>query len=459
MCIILFTIFLLVKSLIFLLIIYNKIITLLKFGYKIYKIYKILKNLFCQPFKKMNRKIPFIKKSQKLKNVCYDVRGPVLEKAKELENKGEKIIKLNIGNPFAFGFETPSEILKEVKINLSKYQGYTDAKGIPEARQAILESYKKKNIKNISIEDIYIGNGVSELILMSIQALLNNKDEVLIPQPDYPLWSAAVSLSGGKSVFYHCDEKQEWLPDIKDIKRKITSKTKAIVIINPNNPTGALWPKETLEKIIKIAKEKNLVVLADEIYDEIIYEKEKHFPIASLSNDLLFLTFGGLSKNYYFPGIRSGWLLVSGNKKIAKDYIEGLNILSNMRLCSNIAGQLAIKPALEKRHRILKKHKEELKKQRDLAYKLINQIPGLSSTRPKATFYIFPKIDIKKFNIKDDEKFVLDFLLKEKILLVAGKGFNWPKPDHFRIVFLPKKKILLFALQKLKKFLDTYKQY
>lgn len=400
-----------------------------------------------------------IKKSQKLENVCYDIRGPVFKKAQELERRGEKILKLHIGNPFAFGFKTPNEILKEIKSNLKKYQGYTDAKGIIEAREAILNYYKKKKIKNINIDDIYIGNGVSEIILMTIQALLNNNDEFLLPTPNYPLWKAGVNLSGGKPVFYICDEKQEWLPDIKDIKRKITRKTKAILIINPNNPTGALYPKDLLEKIIKIAKEKKLIIFADEIYSEITFGKEKHTPIASLDNDILFLTFGGLSKNLYFPGIRSGWVLISGNKKIAKDYLEGIEILANMRLCPNIAGQLAIKPALEKKYEILKKAKSKLQNQRNLAFKLLNKIPGISSTKPKATFYIFPKIDIKKFNIKDDEKFALDFLLKEKILIAHGRGFDWPKPDHFRIVFLPQKEILKNAILKLKKFLKNYKSH
>ncbi len=399
-----------------------------------------------------------IKKSKKLENVCYDIRGPVLKEARRLEKQGCKILKLNIGNPFIFGFKTPPEILKEIKKNLPKYQGYTEAKGIVEARQAVLNYYKNKNIKNITIDDIYIGNGVSELISMTIQALLNNGDEILMPTPNYPLWSAVVSLSGGKCVFYFCDEKQEWLPDLKDIKRKLSRKTKAIVIINPNNPTGALYPKEILEKIVKIAKEKKLIIFADEIYSEIVFEKENHIPIASLTDKILILTFGGLSKNLYFPGIRSGWLLISGNKKIAKDYIEGIEILANMRLCPNIAGQLAIKPSLEKRHKILNKAKIRLKKQRDVSFELLNKIPGISSTKPKAAFYIFPKIDTKKFNIKDDEKFVLDFLLKEKILLVHGKGFDWPKPDHFRMVFLPEEKILKSTIKKLKKFLCNHKQ-
>ncbi len=401
-----------------------------------------------------------IKQSDKLKHVCYEIRGLALQAAKQLEEEGHKIIKLNIGNPGAFDFDAPDEILQDVIYNLSEAQAYSDSKGLFSARKAIMHETQRINIKDVEINDIYLGNGVSELIVMSMQALLNNDDEVLIPAPDYPLWTAAVSLSGGKPIHYICDEEANWFPDIEDIRSKITARTKALVIINPNNPTGAVYSRELLQEIIKLAREHELILFADEIYDKILYDDAKHIPLASLCEDLLILTFNGLSKNYRLAGFRAGWMIVSGNKSIATDYLEGLEILSNMRLCSNVPAQLAIQTALGGYQSIneLIVPGGRLRDQRDLAYQMLNAIPGVSCTLPKGAIYIFPKLDPKKFSIKSDEKLILEFLLQEKVLMVQGSGFNVPDKQHFRIVFLPREDVLTDSLNKLTRFLSKYSQ-
>jgi len=401
-----------------------------------------------------------IKQSDKLKHVCYEIRGPALQAAKQLEEEGHKIAKLNIGNPGAFGFDAPDEILQDVIHNLSDAQPYSDSKGLFSARKAVMHETQRLNIKGVEIDDIYLGNGVSELIVMSMQALLNNDDEVLIPAPDYPLWTAAVSLSGGKPVHYICDESADWFPDIDDIKSKITDRTKALVIINPNNPTGAVYSKELLQQIIELARKHELILFADEIYDKILYDDAKHVPLASLCEDLLILTFNGLSKNYRLAGFRSGWMIISGNKPIAKDYLEGLEILSNMRLCSNVPAQLAIQTALGGYQSVneLILPGGRLRDQRDLAYQILNDIPGVSCTLPKGAIYIFPKLDPKKFKIQSDEKLILEFLLQEKVLMVQGSGFNIKDQQHFRIVFLPREDALTDSLEKLSHFLSNYSQ-
>lgn len=400
------------------------------------------------------------KKSEKLDNVCYDIRGPVLDHAKRLEEEGHKIIKLNIGNPAPFGLDAPDEIIRDVMLNLRNSQGYCDSRGLFAARKAIMQYCQQKEIPNVQIDDIYTGNGVSELIALAMQGLLNNEDEVLIPAPDYPLWTAAVNLAGGTAVHYMCDEEAEWYPDLEDIKRKITPHTKGIVIINPNNPTGALYPKEILEQLVEIACQNKLIVFSDEIYDKILYDGSEHISTASLSEELLFITFNGLSKSHRIAGFRAGWMVISGNKEIAKDYIDGLNILSTMRLCSNVPAQFAIQTALggyQSMEKLLLPG-GRLKEQRDCCYKLLNEIPGVSCTNPKGAFYVFPKLDSKKFNITNDVKFVLDLLLEQKVLLVQGTGFNWPEPNHFRLVFLPSKQDLTCAIKKLGEFLSHYKQ-
>jgi len=399
-------------------------------------------------------------RSNKLHGICYDIRGPVLEEAKRLEDEGHKILKLNIGNPAPFGFEAPDDILKDVIHNLPSAQGYCDSNGIYSAKVAVHQHYQNFGLANISVDDVYIGNGVSELIMMSMQALLNSNDEVLIPSPDYPLWTAAVKLSSGNPVHYLCDEGSDWQPDIQDIKNKITDKTKAIVLINPNNPTGAVYSKEVLESILQIARENNLIIYSDEIYDKILYDEAKHIPIASLCDEVLCVTFSGLSKNYRVAGFRVGWMILSGQKGRAKDYIQGLDMLSSMRLCANVPMQYAIQTALGGYQSIdeLIKPNGRLTEQMVLSYDLITQIPGVSCVKPKGALYLFPKIDIKKFKIVDDEKFVLDFLLEKKILLVHGRGFNWHKPDHFRLVFLPHKTELQSALTSLGDFLSSYQQ-
>lgn len=401
-----------------------------------------------------------IKKSSKLDNVCYDIRGPVLDEAKKLEEDGYNIIKLNIGNPASFNLSAPDEIIVDVIMNLKNAQGYSDSKGIFPARKAVMQYCQQKSIFNVGIEDIYIGNGVSELIMIAMQGLLDDGDEILLPMPDYPLWSAAVNLAGGKPVYYICDEKSDWYPDLEDIRKKITPATKGIVVINPNNPTGSVYPKEVLEGIVDIAREHGLVVFSDEIYDKILYEDIEHTSLASLADDVLFVTLNGLSKSHRIAGFRAGWMIISGDKSGAGDYIEGINMLTSMRLCSNVPAQYAIQTALGGYQSI-----EEflvpggrLRDQRDYAYERINNIPGLSVTKPMGAFYMFPKIDTKKFNIKDDEKFILDLLKEEKILLVQGSGFNWHKPDHFRVVFLPVYNDLKLAFDKIENFLIDYKQ-
>jgi alanine-synthesizing transaminase len=400
------------------------------------------------------------KKSSKLDNVLYDIRGPVLDEAKRMEEEGQTIIKLNIGNPAPFGLHAPDEIIHDMILNLKDSDGYSDSKGLFSARKAIMQYYQQKNISGVTIEDIYTGNGVSELVVLVMQALCNTGTEVLVPAPDYPLWTASVNLAGGKAVHYLCDEKSDWIPDISDLKKKITSKTKAIVVINPNNPTGALYPTDVLKQIVKIAQEHGLMVFSDEIYDKICYDGIEHVSIASLADDVFFVTFSGLSKAYRIAGFRAGWMVVSGNKKAAGDYIEGLTLLSSMRLCSNVPAQAIIQTALGGYQSIndLIAPKGRLYKQREMCMDMLSRIPGISCVKPKAAFYVFPKLDQKKFSIKDDEKFVFDFLHQEKVLLVAGKGFNWPHPDHFRIVFLPTVEDLKESLGRLHNFLKNYKQ-
>jgi alanine-synthesizing transaminase len=401
-----------------------------------------------------------IKKSLKLSNVCYDIRGPVLDEARRLEEEGYNIIKLNIGNPAIFGFDAPDEIIHDVILNLKEAQGYCDSKGIFPARKAIMQYYQKKMIADIEIDDIYIGNGVSELIVMAMQGLLNDGDEILIPAPDYPLWTAAVNLSGGKAVHYLCDEKSEWYPDPADIREKVTDRTKGIVVINPNNPTGAVYPEDILREIVKIVYDNKLIIFSDEIYEKITYDDARYIPLASLTDDVFFVTFSGLSKSHRIPGFRAGWMVLSGPKHYAKDYVEGLNILASMRLCSNVPSQFAIQTSLGGYQSIndLILPGGRLKEQRDYAYRLIREIPGLSCVKPKGALYLFPKIDIEKFNITDDERFILDLLLQEKVLLVQGTAFNWPEPDHFRVVFLPRKEDLEIAIKRVGNFLSSYKQ-
>ncbi|WP_137718934.1 pyridoxal phosphate-dependent aminotransferase [Methylobacillus flagellatus] len=401
-----------------------------------------------------------IRKSSKLSNVCYDIRGPVLARARQMEEEGQRIIKLNIGNPAPFGFAAPEEILQDVIRNMDQASGYTDSKGLFAARKAIMHYTQQKNIADVTIDDIIIGNGVSELIVMAMQALLNNGDQILVPMPDYPLWTAAVTLAGGTPRHYVCDEQSGWLPDLKDIEAKITANTRGIVIINPNNPTGALYPRETLEGIIEIARHHKLVVFADEIYDKVLYDGNTHTSIASLADDVLFVTFNGLSKNYRTCGYRAGWLVVSGEKKHATDYIEGLNMLASMRLCANVPGQLAIQTALGGYQSIndLVAPSGRLCKQRDLAYKLLTEIPGVSCTKPAAAMYLFPKLDPAIYPIQDDQQFILDLLLEEKVLLVQGTGFNWKTPDHFRVVFLPNVDDLTEAIGRIARFLETYRK-
>lgn len=401
-----------------------------------------------------------IQKSQKLRDVCYDIRGPVLAEAKRLEEEGYQIMKLNIGNPAPFGFEAPDEIIQDMILNLPTSQGYSDSKGLYSARKAVMHYSQEKDIEGVTIEDIYLGNGVSELIVMAMQALLNDADEMLVPAPDYPLWTAAISLSGGKTVHYRCDEASDWYPDISDIEKKITSKTRGIVIINPNNPTGSVYPLEILDNIIQLAKKHQLIVFSDEIYDKIVYDDAEHISIASLANDLLFVTFNGLSKTYRVAGFRSGWMIVSGAKKNAADFIEGLDILANMRLCANVPAQHAIQTALGGYQTIndLIHSGGRLLKQRDRAYEMICSIPSLSCVKPRGALYLFPKIDSRTVPIFNDEQFVLDLLLETKVLLVQGTAFNLPTTDHFRIVFLPHFEKLEVAIEKIGQFLENYQQ-
>ncbi|MGP3777918.1 pyridoxal phosphate-dependent aminotransferase [Halanaerobium saccharolyticum] len=402
----------------------------------------------------------YIKKSLKLENVCYDIRGPVLDEATRLEEEGYNIYKLNIGNTAPFGFNAPDEIIHDVMYNLKNAQGYCESKGIFPARKAVMQYYQKKGIMDVEIDDIYIGNGVSELITMAMQGLLDNGDEVLIPMPDYPLWTASVNLAGGKAVHYLCDEQSKWYPDLDDIRAKVNTNTKAIVIINPNNPTGANYPEEILEGIIEIAKENELIIYSDEIYEKITYNGAEHISIATMTEDVLVVTFSGLSKSHRVPGFRAGWMMLSGQKYHAESYIVGLNMLSSMRLCSNVPSQYAIQTSLGGYQSIddLVLPGGRLKEQRDLAYKLLTDIPGISCVKPEAGLYLFPKIDTERFNITNDERFILDFLTQEKVLLVQGSGFNWPEPNHFRLVFLPPEEDLKIAIGRLEKFLSGYKQ-
>lgn len=399
-------------------------------------------------------------KSSKLDHVSYDVRGPVLEEAERMEEEGIKILKLNTGNPATFDFEAPNEIVRDLILNVRNSEGYSESKGIFAARKAIEQYCQVKQFPNVTINDIYTGNGVSELITMSMQGLLDNGDEVLVPMPDYPLWTAAVTLSGGNAVHYICDEAAEWYPDLEDIRRKITSKTKAIVLINPNNPTGALYPEAVLKDIVEIARQHDLLIFSDEIYDRLVMDEFVHVPIATLAPDLCVITFNGLSKSHRVAGFRCGWMVISGDKRRAKGYIEGLNMLASMRLCSNVLSQQIIQTALggyQSVDRLLLPG-GRIYEQREYIYQAINDIPGLSAVKPKAAFYIFPKIDIKKFNIHSDEQFVLDFLHKYHILLVHGGGFNWQSPDHFRIVYLPQMEDLKETAASLNEFLSTYRQ-
>lgn len=399
-------------------------------------------------------------KSRKLDNVLYDVRGPVVDEAARMEAAGMNILKLNIGNPAPFGFRTPDEVVFDMSKQLSECEGYSDSKGLFSARKAIMQYAQLKNIPNVTIDDIYTGNGVSELINLCMQALLDDGDEILIPSPDYPLWTATATLAGGKAVHYLCDEESDWYPDLQDIRKKINHRTKAIVLINPNNPTGALYPKEVLQEIVEVAREHQLIIFSDEIYDRLVMDGEEHISIASLAPDLFCVTFSGLSKSHMIAGYRIGWMILSGNKRLAADYIAGINMLSNMRLCSNVPAQSIVQTALGG-HQSVKDYVVpggRIYEQRECVYRLLNEIPGISVKKPKAAFYAFPKIDIKKFGIKDDEQFALDFLKEKKVLIVHGGGFNWKEPDHFRVVYLPRVEVLEESLHKLGDFLQTYRQ-
>jgi alanine-synthesizing transaminase len=400
------------------------------------------------------------KKSKKLDNVLYDVRGPVVDEAARMEAAGTHVLKLNIGNPAPFGFRTPDEVIYDMRQQLTECEGYSASKGLFSARKAIMQYAQLKNIPNVSIDDIYTGNGVSELINLSMSALLDDGDEVLVPSPDYPLWTACVNLAGGKAVHYVCDESAEWYPDMDDIKKKVSDRTKAIVLINPNNPTGALYPREVLQEIVEIARENQLIIFSDEIYDRLVMDDEEHVSIASLAPDLFCVTFSGLSKSHMIAGYRIGWMILSGNKNAAKDYMDGLNMLSNMRLCSNVPAQSIVQTALGG-HQSVKDYivpGGRIYEQREYIYKALNDIPGITAVKPKAAFYIFPKIDVKKFNILDDEKFALDLLRDKKILVVHGGGFNWKEPDHFRVVYLPRIEVMEDAMEKLADFLTYYRQ-
>ena len=397
-----------------------------------------------------------IVKSAKLANVCYDIRGPIMDRARQMEEDGHKIIKLNIGNLAVFGFDAPEEIQQDMIRNLPNSAGYSDSKGIFAARKAVMHETQRQGILGVTLDDIYLGNGASELIVMATNALLDDGDELLLPAPDYPLWTAAASLSGGTPVHYMCDESNGWMPDINDIRAKITPNTKGIVVINPNNPTGALYSKALLQQIVDLAREHGLVIYADEVYDKVLYDDVVHTPIASLSTDVLTLTFNSLSKSYRSCGYRAGWMVLSGDKRPATDFIEGLNMLSNMRLCANVPGQWAVQTALGGYQSIkdLVGEGGRLRKQRDLAYELISAIPGVSCVRPQAALYMFPRLDPKMYPIVDDQRFFLDMLEETKVMLVQGTGFNWPQPDHFRIVFLPHEDDLREAIGRVAKFLE-----
>jgi alanine-synthesizing transaminase len=401
-----------------------------------------------------------IVKSSKLANVCYDIRGPVLDKARQMEEEGHKIIKLNIGNLAVFGLEPPDEIVQDMIRSLPDAAGYTDSKGLFAPRKSVVHYSQEKGIAGVTVDDVYLGNGASELIVMALNALLDDGDQILVPAPDYPLWTAAVSLSGGTPVHYLCDEGSGWLPDLDDIRRKITPRTRGIVVINPNNPTGALYPPELLREIVEIARQHQLIVFADEIYDKTLYDGETHTSLAALSDDVLTVTFNGLSKNYRSCGYRAGWMIVSGDKRHARDYIEGLNMLASMRLCANTPGQLAIQTALGGYQSIkdLVAPTGRLCRQRDRAYELLSAIPGVSVVKPKAALYMFPRLDPKMYPIADDQQFAYELLAEEKVLIVQGTGFNWPTPDHFRLVFLPNVDDLTEAIGRIERFLSNYRK-
>ena len=401
-----------------------------------------------------------ILKSTKLDNVLYDIRGPIVDEASRMEAQGEKILKLNIGNPAPFGFFAPEEVIKDMIANLRESEGYSDSKGIWAARKAIMQYAQIKEIPNLSMDDIYTGNGVSELINLCMQALMNNGDEILIPAPDYPLWTACANLAGGKAVHYLCDEQSDWYPDLEDMEKKVTDRTKAIVVINPNNPTGTVYPVEILQGIVDIARRHGLMIFSDEIYDRLCMDGIRHTSIASLAPDLFCITFSGLSKSHMIAGFRIGWMILSGNKKAAADYIEGLKMLSNMRLCSNVPAQSIVQTALWGYQSVQEYTKPDgrLTRQRDYIYKALCDIPGITCVKPKAAFYIFPKVDTERFGITDDVKFALDFLREKKVMVVQGTGFNWNAPDHFRIVYLPRMEVLEESMKNLRDFLAGYWQ-
>ena len=402
-----------------------------------------------------------ILKSRKMDNVCYEIRGPLLREAKRLEEEGYTIIKLNSGNPPAFGINSPDEIIHDAILNIRSAQAYGDSKGLFAARKAIMQQCQLAGIEDVQIEDIYVGNGVSEMIMMAMQGLLNNGDEMLVPSPDYPLWTAAINLSGGKAVHYVCDEASDWNPDLKDMESKITSRTRGIVVINPNNPTGAVYHRDVLLKIVGLAEKHDLIIYADEIYDQILYDGAKHVPLASLSKDVLFVTFNGLSKSHRIPGLRAGWMIVSGNKHTARDYTtEGLDTLANMRMCGNMTAQFTIQTALGGYQSLIQLISPggRLYEQRKAAYESFTAIPGISCVKPMGALYLFPKIDVKKYKIHDDQKFLLDFLLEKKVLMVQGTGFNWKAPDHFRVVFLPTVEEIRTVAQHMTDFLKEYRQ-
>lgn len=401
-----------------------------------------------------------VNKSTKLEGVCYDIRGPVLEHANRLEEEGHRILKLNIGNPAPFGFAAPDEIIQDVIYNLPNAEGYTESRGLFAARKAIMQESQRMGVPGVEIDDIFLGNGVSEMIVMSMQALLNNGDEVLVPSPDYPLWTAAVNLAGGKAVHYLCDEQSDWFPDVADIASKITDRTRGIVVINPNNPTGSVYSQDVLEQIVKLAQEHNLIIYADEIYSKILYDDAEFVPMAKLAHDVLCISFNGLSKCYRLAGFRSGWMTVSGAKHKAKGYIEGLEMLASMRLCANVPAMYAVQTALGGYQSVneLIVPGGRLRDQRDAAMKAIQDIPGVSCVKPKGALYLFPKLDLNRYKIKDDQQMVLDFLIQEKVLLVQGTAFNWPDKDHLRIVFLPREDDLTKAIQRFGRFLEHYSQ-
>ena len=399
-------------------------------------------------------------KSTKLNNVCYDIRGPVMDEANRMEQEGMQVLKLNIGNPAPFRLYAPDEIIVDMIYNLRDTQGYSDSKGLFSARKAIMQYCQLKKIPNVSLNDIYTGNGASEMITMSLQGLLNNGDEILVPAPDYPLWTASVTLAGGRAVHYICDEQSDWNPDIDDIRSKVTDRTKGIVVINPNNPTGALYPREILEQIVQVARENDLIIFADEIYDRLVMDGLEHVAIGSLAPDLMVVNINGLSKSHRVAGFRCGWMCLSGDKSRCKGYIEGLNLLSTMRLCANVPGQSIIQTALggyQSADELLVPG-GRIYEQREYIYNAINDIPGLSAVKPKADFYIFPKMDVKKFNIVDDERFALDLLKEKKILVTHGGGFHWEQPDHFRIVYMPEVEVLKKAVKSMTDFFAHYNQ-